>query len=90
MKPRDDIDADVISLIGEPHEIRMAGLLQIQIFLLADIRDLLLASEQRTQQFTQELERLRRPAGSTLNVEALRTIPEGDPYWRVDKFDDED
>lgn len=41
MKDRDDIDADVISLIGEPYEMRMAGLLQIQIFLLADIRDVL-------------------------------------------------
>lgn len=41
MKDRDDIDADVISLIGEPYEIRMAGLLQVEIFLLADIRDVL-------------------------------------------------
>jgi hypothetical protein len=60
MKPRDDIDVDVIGLIGEPYEIRIAGLLQIQIFLLADIRDLLLASEERARRFTEEVERLRK------------------------------
>lgn len=91
MRTREEIESDYYSsMAGRTETDQLITVMEWNFKALMDIRDLLLASEQRTQQFTQELERLRRPAGSTFNVEALRTIPEGDPYWRVDKFDDED
>jgi hypothetical protein len=60
MRTREEIEDELRSSVGpiEPYELIRQLRMQTQVLL--DIRDLLLASEERARQFAAELERLRK------------------------------